>query len=378
MKRLIMLLLVPLILTGCWDKTEIEDRMFIYAIAVDKVEDKKSENELKPFYEFQNQNLEVTFLVPNPSKIQGGEADVLEEITVRAQDLPEAVGMIRKKQNREPFFGHEKLLILGEKLLRDEESLKEVLDWIDRDPKKNRSAFVVATKDIKELIGVNPKLEKLLPSYIIGILKNEMVVATMISVSLNEFLGNIKSSGMAMIPIIKRQKDEIAIKNVALIKDFKYIGELDDRYIRGYSLFCNKLKEGKKLFNYKVNIVSYNITSSSAKIKLNEENGRLVFTVDVEMEGDIEDYLINEDILKSDIIRDLQDSVSKQFEIELKEVVRHFQEDIGFDYLNLKSWTKKHKYNLFKKYEKNWDEAFRNAKFNFKVKSYIRRVGVIR
>ncbi|WDU82605.1 hypothetical protein [Caloramator sp. Dgby_cultured_2] len=41
MKRLIMLLLVPLILTGCWDKTEIEDRMFIYAIAVDKVEDKK-------------------------------------------------------------------------------------------------------------------------------------------------------------------------------------------------------------------------------------------------------------------------------------------------------------------------------------------------
>lgn len=378
MKRIIMLLLVPLILTGCWDKTEIEDRMFIYAIVVDKVEDKKSENDLKPFYEFQNQNLEVTFLVPNPSKIQGGESDVLEEITVRAQDLPEAVGMIRKKQNREPFFGHEKLLILGEKLLRDEESLKEVLDWIDRDPKKNRSAFVVATKDIKELIGVNPKLEKLLPSYIIGILKNDTVVATMISVGLNELLGNIKSSGMAMIPIIKRQKDEIAIKNVALIKDFKYIGELDDRYIRGYSLFCNKLKEGKKLFNYKGNIVSYNITSSSAKIKLNEENGRLVFTVDVEMEGDIEDYLINEEILKSDIIRDLQDSISKQFEIELKEVVRHFQEDIGFDYLNLKSWTKKHKYNLFKKYEKNWDEAFRNAKFNFKVKSYIRRVGVIR
>lgn len=378
MKRLIMLLLVPLILTGCWDKTEIEDRMFIYAIVVDKVEDKKSENDLKPFYEFQNQNLEVTFLVPNPSKIQGGESDVLEEITVRAQDLPEAVGMIRKKQNREPFFGHEKLLILGEKLLRDEESLKEVLDWIDRDPKKNRSAFAVATKDIKELIGVNPKLEKLLPSYIIGILKNDTVVATMISVSLNEFLGNIKSSGMAIIPIIKRQKDEIAIKNVALIKDFKYIGELDDRYIRGYSLFCNKLKEGKKLFNYKGNGLSYNITSSNAKIKLNEENGRLVFTVDVEMEGDIEDYLINEEILKSDIIRDLQDSISKQFEIELKEVVRHFQEDIGFDYLNLKSWTKKHKYNLFKKYEKNWDEAFRNAKFNFKVKSYIRRVGVIR
>lgn len=61
MKRIIMLLLVPLILTGCWDKTEIEDRMFIYAIAVNKVEDKKSESDLKPFYEFQNQNLEVTF-----------------------------------------------------------------------------------------------------------------------------------------------------------------------------------------------------------------------------------------------------------------------------------------------------------------------------
>lgn len=378
MKRLIILILVPLILIGCWDKTEIEDRMFIYSIAVDKIENKKNDAAQKPFYEFQNQNLEVTFLVPNPSKIQGGESDVLEEISVKAQDLPEAVGIIRKKQNREPFFGHEKLLILGEKLLKDDMLLKEVLDWIDRDPKKNRSAFVVATKDVKELISVNPKLEKLLPSYIIGIFKNETVVATMISVSLNEFLGNIKSSGMAMIPIINRQKDEIVVKNVALIKDFKYIGELDDRYIRGYSIFCNKLREGKKLFNYKDHIISYNITSSNANIKLKEENGKLVFNVNVEMEGDIEDYIINEDILKSDIIRDLQENISKQFEIELEEVVRHFQQDIGYDYLNLKSWTKKHRYSLFKKYEKNWDEAFRTAKFNFNVKAYIRRVGVIR
>ncbi|MCX7904049.1 MAG: Ger(x)C family spore germination protein [Caloramator sp.] len=378
MKRFIILLLVPLILMGCWDKTEIEDIMFIYSIAVDKVEDKQNDAPQKPFYEFQNQNLEVTFLVPNPAKIQGGESDVLEEITVKTQSLPEAIGMIRKKQNREPFFGHEKLLILGEKLLKDDKSLKCVLDWIDRDPKKNRSAFVVATKNVSDLIKVSPRLEKLLPSYVIGILKNEAKVATMVSVSLNEFLGGIKSSGMAMLPIINRQKDEIVVKNVALIKDSKYVGELDDRYIRGYSIISNKLHEGKKLFMFKREVLSYNITSSEAKIKLDEENGRLVFNVDVEMEGDVEDYIMNEDILKSDIIKELQENISKQFEIELKEVVRHFQQDIGYDYLNLKSWTKKHKYDLFKKYEKNWDEAFRNAKFNFKVKSFIRRVGVIR
>ncbi|WDU82603.1 Ger(x)C family spore germination C-terminal domain-containing protein [Caloramator sp. Dgby_cultured_2] len=213
----------------------------------------------------------------------------------------------------------------------------------------------------------------------------------MISVNLNEFLGDMKSSGLGMLPIISREKDEIVIKNVALMKDFKYIGELDDRYIRSYSIIANKLHEGKKLFNYKGKtlshvisysykgkILSYNITSSISQIKLNEENGRLVFDVKVKIEGDLENFIITEEILKSDIIKDIEKSISNQFEIELKEAVRHFQEDIGFDYLNLKSWTKKHRYNLFKKYEKNWDEAFRNAKFNFEVEAFIRRVGVIR
>ncbi|WDU82604.1 hypothetical protein PWK10_13650 [Caloramator sp. Dgby_cultured_2] len=110
-------------------------------------------------------------MVPNPGKIQGGGSDVVEEITVRAQNLPEAIGIIQKKQNREPFLGHEKLVILGEKLLKDEDDLKIVLDWIDRDPKKNRSAYIVATRNVKDVIKVTPKLEKFLPLYIIKILK---------------------------------------------------------------------------------------------------------------------------------------------------------------------------------------------------------------
>lgn len=57
-----------MVISGCWDKIEIEDRLFVYAIAIDEIKQDAHTQIEKPFYEFQNQNLEVIFIAPNPSK----------------------------------------------------------------------------------------------------------------------------------------------------------------------------------------------------------------------------------------------------------------------------------------------------------------------
>ncbi|SEF38723.1 spore germination protein [Caloramator fervidus] len=376
MKRLMFVFLAMLIFAGCWDKIEIEDRIFVYGIAIDKVSNELNKSK-GPFYEYVNENIEVTFLIPNPSKVVSGEQNVFENITVRAGSIPEAIEKVFKKQNRHLFFGHEKLLILGEAVLRDDKILKEIVDWIDRDPQKNRSSFVVATKDVKGIINITPKLEKLLVPYIIGTLKNQEEVSTLLNIDFNGFVSNFKVNGVAILPIINKVKDEGVIKNVFLIKDYKLLKEVDDRYIRGYSILTNSLKGGRKLFKYKDHVLSYLISNSHASLEAKEEDGKINFNVKVKMEGDIEDFILNEDLLKADIVHNIEKSIKEQFENELYETVRYFQ-DTGYDYLKLKDWTKKHQYSLYKKYEKNWDEAFKTAKFNFDFEVKIRRVGVVR
>lgn len=126
-------------------------------------------------------------------KIVSGAPKGFEEIKIKAQNLPEAIGMVSKKQNRKLFFGHTKLIIIGENLLKDKDKLSDFLDWLDREPLKNRSSFIVATKDIENIPEVTPKLEKFVAPYIIGIIENQSKVATMINVSLSIIQSENKS-----------------------------------------------------------------------------------------------------------------------------------------------------------------------------------------
>lgn len=60
--RLLPALLLPLLLTGCWDRVEIQDRLFVMAVAIDKAKpDKGKRNRIK-------ESETITSLQPNSPK----------------------------------------------------------------------------------------------------------------------------------------------------------------------------------------------------------------------------------------------------------------------------------------------------------------------
>ncbi|MDF2671882.1 MAG: Ger(x)C family spore germination protein [Clostridiales bacterium] len=365
---------------------EIEKRAFITSIVIDiieKNEENEGENEDNPFCEEKPKRIMVTFGIINPSKLQeGGEGGIIRQ-SVEAANLPDAMEELGGRISRLPFYGHTRLLILSEKLVRDKDLFMEVVDEFQRKPIINLQMKIVVfkgkTDEIKE---VDPKLENLQTAYITGILDNSKVLSNTISMSLHQLITELRNNdGATAIPLLESKigkESEFTIDKLALIKDYKLLRILDSKYIKTYKLLNGEFVNGRKLITYKGIVVPFYIFTAKKRTWLENDEEGLKFRVKILLEGDIEQFKFEKLLFDPKVIADVEKSVDEFVIKELDAATKYFQRDIESDYLGFKEYTNKYHYKVFKKYEGNWDEAFKNAEIVYEVEAKIRRIGTSR
>lgn len=124
-KRLLFLALLPLLLTGCWDRKDPEDRAFIITLGVDAEKDG---------YGF-------SFA---PANIETGEAEIY---TANAQTLAEAVAQVDCRTSRKTDLGQLKTVILGADVLREEQKLMAFLRELERSRTVSEKVMLLATEN---------------------------------------------------------------------------------------------------------------------------------------------------------------------------------------------------------------------------------------
>ncbi|WP_027309435.1 Ger(x)C family spore germination protein [Caloramator sp. ALD01] len=381
MKRLplVFVLILSLIFQGCWDKVEIDERAFVGGIFVDAVgeEGSKESKEVKPFYEEDmDGTLKVIFTLANPGEVlKGGEKGYVT-VEAEAETIPDAIRKIGIRLNRTPFFAHTKVVVLSDKVLKNEKIFKETIDFLERDPDINASVNIMMLEgDIEKLTKIKPKLDIYLVTYIQGVFRNASNLSYIVPVKLLDFISNLNSGNKAIMPVITIKEDEVEIKNIALIKDNKLYKQVDEKYLRAFQFLNDKLKGGRKFVNYKGIDISYFIQDNYRDIYVEDDNGKLKFTIKAELEGYLENESFSKEDIDKKILDDIESILSKSFELEMMETIKYFQDDIEADYLGLEDYTRKNYYKVYKKYKDNWDEAFKEAEFRVEVKAFIRRIG---
>ena len=179
------------------------------------------------------------------------------------------------------------------------------------------------------------------------------------------------------MPCIKITDGKAEVRDLALIKDYEFYQMVDQKYLRGYSIISNKLKKARKLVKYDDTIIPFFITGVNTTVHL-EDKENLKYKVTVKVEGDIESFILDEEISEKGKIEEIKSNIAKSLTMELNEVMDYFQNSIGIDYLKIGEYTRKYHNRAYKKYEDNWDEAFKKAQFDFDVNVEIRRIGTIR
>lgn len=372
---LIFFIMVPMLLTSCFDKKEINERAFINAIYIEKNNTvKPSEMIASNLKERDNEDLVVTYGIANT--IEGEDGGKAFTSSITGTTLGDATEKLNSETTKTPFFGHTKLIVLGKGILEDSKNLGVILDDLERNVLIDREIKVIATDNSSvNLEKLRPETEDLYSSYVTGVMDSADSIAYTLTMNLGDFFKNLREGkGKSILPIVRVDNGSIKIDRAAFISDYKLKDVVSARQVRGYKLF--KAEAGNIREYVQIDNVITTFKLSSIKRKINYIKGGSVpkFHINYSFEGGIESYDFKKQVFNVEKEAELEKKVKKLIETQLMETADYFQNKVGIDYLGLDDFTHKFHPNEYKKY-KNWDEAFKKAEISYDVNVNILRFG---
>ncbi len=383
------LVLVCMIFTGCWDKVEIDRKSLVSILGVDAGEQIGKEKELKnlkpdeSYTAMELKKLHVTIGTPDISKLGPEKGGTAEDVYMNsdAYSMQDAISKISIKSSRDVRFSHVKLFVLSGELLYYPDTLKEVIDYLQREPSLNRTAMVIIAKGkAEDYIKFKPKMEKNIENYITGLMENSTRNSAVLPVTLNELLTLLNENNNAILPCmsIDKDKNEIKICGVGIIKDYKLKGYLSEVETANLEMLRGKLAGGKKVIYKEGHPIDVSIDSASRKIKMKNVDGKLIFNIYVKVEGQVKGYYLGETLNSKDKLRDIEKNFNKSLKEECEQVVKITQSEFEVDPIGMREYVEKYHPRVWSEKKDNWGETYKNAIVNIEVDTKIRRIGVVK
>ncbi|MBU3111561.1 Ger(x)C family spore germination protein [Clostridium lacusfryxellense] len=385
-RKILPLILCCLVLSGCWDKVEIDRRNFISTIAIDPGEDISKEKELKklnlvePFAAISVKKLNVTYGFPDMSTVGAEKSGSAEEkyISTQAYSMEDAYSEAMAKSSRDIYLGHTKLLILSSDILKHKDTVKEVVDYLQRNPNISRMIQVVVSDgSAEDYMKFKPETENSTQYYISGLMDNSNRNSRIMSMTLNDLLILLSENGNALLPMINldNEKKEIVLSGAAIIKDYELKGQFTPLELLNIQLLSGKFKAGKKAIYMEGHPIDYIIDGYHRKMSVVEKGNKLIIDVDIDLEGQIGGYYIGKKLLDDGELEKVQkyfnNSISEDLQKDMELAIKEFD----IDPFGAREYIEKFKPSLWKKIKKEWDKKYKDASVNVNVDTKIRRIG---
>lgn len=388
LKKMLPLLLICTVFTGCWDKVEIDKKSLISTMAIDAGEQIGKEKELKglkpnePFTAMEIKKIHVTLGTPDISKLGPNKGPTAEDVYIDtdAYSMQDAISKASSKSSRVIGFSHIRLLVLSSELLYHPDTFKEVVDYLQRQPALDREMMVAISKGkAEDYIKYKPKMEKNIENYITGLMDNT-TRNTVLPVSLNDFLTSLNENNNAILPCIDMDKDkkELKISGVGLIKDYRLKGYLEPIETANLEMLRGKASGVKRVIYMDGHPIDASVDSVGKKIRMKNVDDKLVFDIDVDLEGEVKGDYMEKTLYSKDVINSIEQNFDKSIEEECEQVVKITQNEFELDPIGINEYVKKYHPKIWEQKKNNWPETYKNSVINVNVHTKIRRIGVVK
>lgn len=369
-----------IILTGCWNRVEINDIAIVTAIGLDLVEDDK---------------LRLTLQVAVPSKLGsmgGGDGGSSEKSSIVISEtgttVSEAYRNIQGKLPRRIFFSQSRVLLIGEDLAK--KGVSHIIDFHTRYAEPRINSFIMFTKgNASKIIKGIPKFESISAEE----MKELAKMNGGLKIYVRDFLNMLLTDGQEpLAPQFTLKSLEVdtnnklktqAVNGIALFKKDKLIGWMDDVETRGLLWLRNEIKTG--VITIKIpeenggGNISLEINRADTNIVPILKNGEIKLTVKVNSEMSV---IENDSKLKlyetkaiDDIQKSIENEISDRIQMVVDKAQKEYQSDIfGFGQSVYKKYPKE--WNT--SYKKNWEQEFPQLEVTINSKAFVRRIGLIK
>lgn len=383
---LVSLLLLLSLLTGCWNRRELNDLAIVMGFGIDKV----------------GKEYQISTQVVNPGEVaeRGGGGLARPTVTtfsVKSKTIFEGIRRMTTMTPRRLYFAHIRVLVLSEKVAK--EGVKDVLDLFFRDHEVRPDFYVILARDqsaMKMLSTFDP-MERIPASKLYKSLEtSEKAWAPTISIQLDEFINALMSDGQEPVltgvgikgdPRVGGTDENLnkavppaflKYLSIGVFKDDKLVGWLDERESKGYSYVTNKVDSTVgSLPCGKSGTITIEVVRSKTEVKGKVAKGKPHIEISVLTEGNVGEVACSIDLSNPKTIYQLEIQSEQRIKLLMMDAIRKAQKQYKSDIFGFGDAIHRADPKSWEKWKKDWDRMFADVTVTTKVDVKLRRTGKV-
>jgi spore germination protein KC len=363
------------LLTGCWDRTEINDLAFVLAGGFDLAE---------------NGQLEATLQIALPTEVptatSGGRQAGKKTILVVSEKGSDGADILRKLQqrlSRQIFLGQRAIIIIGETYGRHgiDQGLDQLLRWPDS---RYNSYILTAHGTTAKKVLQTPYLLEAIPAIA---LKKMLINDSTLSVKIDDFLDAVSSydrspvTGAVKLSAGRIEDGAFDLGEAAVYQEDKLVGFLPSKEKEILIWWREKLQSNTITMQVEPEVkgfkgtVGVNVLKSNAHIstKLNHGMPEVTMSFKAKVRVAQNDTIL--DLSKAENLKRVESKLSSETEKQIKNTLHHVQKQLKSDVFGFGEEIHIRHPAYWKQNKEQWTHIYPDVPVIVKVDIRIQRVG---
>jgi spore germination protein KC len=371
--------------TGCWNRRELNDLAVAVALGVDQKGNKLL---------LSNQML-------NPGAIAGkeGGASPFAPVTLfqtSGGGLQEASRKMTIVSTRKIYVGQIQMIILGEEFAR--KGVGKVLDYLSRDHEYRKDFYVVIARgaEAQDILKVFTPLEKTPASKLrtsletsskvwgsTAAIKIDDLISAIISIGKEAVLTGVVVTGDTRIGNDKKNVEKILAPSslkysgLAVFKKDKLVGWLNEKESKGYNYTQGKIKSTTILLacpEEKNKKLAVELLRTKSETKVTMKENKPIIHIKLKTEGVVTDAQCEMDFTKPATISEYERLTESNIEASIRSVVKKMQNKYKSDIFGFGEVVERKYPRYWESVKSEWDQVFTTLQVNIQAESKIQRM----
>ncbi|MBP1964432.1 Ger(x)C family spore germination protein [Paenibacillus aceris] len=395
-KQILVFTLIAPLLTGCWDRLEIEDRAVVLAIGIDEAkpgDEKETSNATHILKQDPATNkglIRLTVQIAVPGRIplgtgsdSGGTSGVkpVWVLTSVGYTIEDSLMNLQQQLSSQLFFGHLRVIVLSEAVAK--KGIQNENDFFRRQPQVRRTVWMVVSKgNASDIMNANPQLERVPTLYLLATLEHARQMGKLPNIFLGVFFSASSAKGQeGTVPYLELKKESsIELAGMAYFKNDKMVGTSTALQI-GHYMAIKQINPG----GYSVlqempgakTLVMFKTTHRKSKITTTIKNGKVHTIIKCQVEGDLTEKSNERMSISKENLKKLEEKIQNDAAVGFEKFIQQTQKD-GSDIFGFGEYvraTQSSYWNKEVKTKEAWENKYKDMDVEVTMQVKIRRIG---
>lgn len=362
----IVILLMPCILTGCFDYKDINKRTITLSVGVDDI----------------NGNIhysgEIIKMISNVSENKGQtQSSNIYRFSAYGQNFEKARTDFNSKNNGLDFVAATRVNLFGKKYA--EKGIESYMNRIYYGTGFRNSVLIaVSDKSAEDILNSKVENDICVGSSIENTVRYLSEEGKAIYKTCQEVQSDILFKDIGyLLPYITIEKDSVKYLGLAVMKDSKLIGTIKLKDSNGFIYILSDNPTSIETIPhpiYKNDLLSISMKLKKRNIKTTYENNKIHIYIDLKLNGKLE-YEYNIKSISQADTKKIEKMISDKIQNDIVYAINRTQNEFRCDVFGFKKYFKADNYDEYKKI--NWQKEYKNINFTVNVKTTITNTSLL-